>query len=178
MSRDAAGAPPPAPFEFKLYWQVLGLIAFFALAPWVIVYIAAVIADLNGCMLSATEALPCTIWGADRGQTLFGLASFADFAYISLSVGLMLVLIWGAILAVSYMAWRRKTKGVADFTKVDVNFAWYGVALLAILAVTAMIFAGWLPFPVIFLVIFVLIFWVFSFLMALSTTIRDKVRRS
>ena len=177
MSREAAGAPPPAPFEFKLYWQVLGLIAFFALAPWVIVYIAAVIADLNGCTLSATEALPCMIWGADRGETLFGLASFADFAYISLSVGLMLVLIWASILTVSYMAWRRKAKGVADFTKIEVNYAWYGVGLLAILAVTAMIFAGWLPFPVIFLVIFVLIFWVFSFLMALSITIRDKVRK-
>jgi hypothetical protein len=178
MSRDAAGAPPPAPFELKIYWQVLGLIAFFALAPWVIVYIAAVIADLNGCTLSATEALPCIILGADRGDTLFGLASFADFAYISLSVGLMLVLIWGAILAVSYVAWRRKAMGVADYTKVDVNYAWYGVVLLAIFAVTAMIFAGWLPFPVIFLVIFVLIFWVFSFLMALSITIRDKVRKS
>ena len=90
----------------------------------------------------------------------------------------MLVLIWASILTVSYMAWRRKAKGVADFTKIEVNYAWYGVGLLAILAVTAMIFAGWLPFPVIFLVIFVLIFWVFSFLMALSITIRDKVRRS
>ena len=178
MNREAAGAPPPAPFEFKIYWQVLGLIAFFALAPWVIVYIAAVIADLNGCTLSATEALPCVIGGADRGETLFGLAGFADFAYVSLSVGLMLVLIWGAILAVSYMAWRRKARGVKDFTKLEVNFGWYGVALVAIFAVTAMILAGWLPFPVIFLVIFVLIFWVFSFLMALSVTIRDKVRKS
>jgi hypothetical protein len=178
MSRDAAGAPPPAAFEMKLYWQVLGLIAFFALAPWVIVYVAAVIADMNGCTLSATEALPCMIFGADRGETLFGLAGFADFAYISLSVGLMLVLIWGAILTVSYLAWRRKARGVKDFTKIEVNFAWYGVALVAILAVTAMILAGWLPFPVIFLVIFVLIFWVFSFLMALSVTIRDRVRKS
>ena len=178
MSRAAAGAPPPAPFEMKLYWQVLGLIAFFALAPWVIVYIAAVIADLNGCTLSATTALPCIIGGADRGETLFGLASFADFAYISLSVGLMLVLIWGAILAVSYMAWRRKAQGVKDFTKIEVNFAWYGVALLAILAGGAMVLAGWLPSPVIFLVIFVFIFWVFSFLMALSVSIRDKVRKS
>jgi hypothetical protein len=178
MSRDAAGAPPPAPFEMKLYWQVLGLIAFFALAPWVIVYIAAVIADLNGCTLSATEALPCLIGGVDRGETLFGLAGFADFAYISLSVGLMLGLIWIAILTVSYMAWRRKALGVRDFTKVDVNFSWYGVTLVAIAAVTAAIFAGWLPFPVIFLVIFVLIFWVFSFLMALSVTIRDRVRKS
>jgi hypothetical protein len=178
MTRDAAGAPPPARFEMKLYWQVLGLIAFFALAPWVIVYIAAVLADLNGCTLSATEALPCLILGADRGEVLFGLAGFADFAYISLSVGLMLVLIWGAILTVSYLAWRRKASGVADFTKIEVNYGWYGVGLLAILAVTAMIFAGWLPFPVIFLVIFALIFWVFSFLMALSITIRDKVRKS
>lgn len=178
MSRDAAGAPPPAPFEFKPYWQVLGLIAFFALAPWVIVYIAAAIADLNGCTLSATEALPCMIWGADRGATLFDLANFANFAYISLSVGLMLGLIWIAILAVSYMAWRRKAAGVKDFTKIEVNFGWYGVALVAILAVTAMILAGWLPFPVIFFVIFVLIFWVFSFLMALSVTIRDRVRKS
>jgi hypothetical protein len=178
MNRDAAGAPPPAAFEFRIYWQVLGLIAFFALAPWVIVYIAAVIADLNGCTISPTEVLPCLIGGVDRGQMVFGLASFADFAYISLSVGLMLVLIWGAILTVSFMAWRRKAKGVADFTRIEVNFAWYGVALLAILAVTAMILAGWLPFPVIFLVIFVLIFWVFSFLMALSVTIRDKVRKT
>lgn len=178
MSRDAAGAPPPAPFEMKIYWQVLGLIAFFALAPWVIVYIAAVIADLNGCTLSPTEALPCMIWGADRGGTLFDLANFANFAYISLSVGLMLGLIWIAILTVSYMAWRRKAMGVKDFTKIEVNFGYYGVALLAMAAITAAILAGWLPFPVIFFIIFALIFWVFSFLMALSVTIRDKVRKS
>ena len=166
MSRDAAGAPPPAPFEFKIYWQVLGLIAFFALAPWVIVYIAAVIADLNGCTLSATEALPCMIGGADRGETLFGLAGFAEFAYISLTVGII------------YAAWRRKAQGVKDFTKVEINYGWYGVALVAILAGGAMVLAGWLPGPVIFLVIFVFIFWVFSFLMSLSLTIRDKVRKT
>jgi hypothetical protein len=178
MSGDAAGAPPPAPFEFKIYWQVLGLIAFFALAPWVIVYIAAVIADLNGCTLSATEALPCMIGGADRGEMLFGLAGFAEFAYISLTVGVMLVLIWAGIFAISYMAWRRKAQGVKDFTKIEINYGWYGVALLAILAVAAMVVAGWLPMPVIFLVIFVFIFWVFSFLMSLSLTIRDRVRKS
>jgi hypothetical protein len=178
MSREAAGAPPPAPFELKIYWQVLGLIAFFALAPWVLVYIAAVIADLNGCTLSATEALPCIILGGDRGDTLFGLASFAELAYISLSVGLMLLLIWIAILVVSYMAWRRKAQGVADYTRVEVNFGYYFAALVAILAGAAAVFAGWLPGPVIFLVIFVAIFWVFSFLMALSVTIRDKVRKS
>ena len=65
-----------------------------------------------------------------------------------------------------------------DYTKVDVNFGYYGVALIAILAGTAAVFAGWLPGPVIFLVIFVAIFWIFSFLMALSTTIRDKVRKT
>jgi hypothetical protein len=178
MSRDAAGAPPPAPFSFKIYWQVLGLIAFFALAPWVIVYVAAVIADLNGCTLSATEVLPCVIGGADRGEMLFSLAGFANFAYISLTVGIMLVLIWGAILTVSYMAWRRKAQGVKDFTKIEVNFGWYGVALVAMLAIAAMVVAGWLPGPVIFLVIFVFIFWVFSFLMALSVSIRDKVRKT
>jgi hypothetical protein len=177
MSRDAAGAPPPAPFEMKIYWQVLGLIAFFALAPWVLVYVAAVIADLNGCTLSPTEALPCLIGGVDRGGMVFGLASFADFAYISLSVGLMLVLIWMAILAVSYMAWRRKALGVKDFTKIEVNYGYYGVGLIAIFAATAAVFAGWLPGPAIFLIIFVAIFWAFSFLMALSVTIRDKLRK-
>lgn len=178
MSREAAGAPPPAPFDFKIYWQLLGLVVFFALAPWVIVYIAAVIADLNGCTISATEALPCMIWGVDRGQFVFGLASFADFAYISLSVGLMLVLVWSAILAVSYLAWRRKAMGVKDYTKVDVNYGYYFAALIAIFAGTVAVFAGWLPFPVIFLIIFIAIFWIFSFLMALSITIRDKVRKS
>jgi hypothetical protein len=178
MSRDAAGAPPPAPFEFKIYWQVLGLIAFFALAPWVIVYIAAVIADLNGCTLSAIEALPCMIGGADRGETLFGLAGFAELAYISLTVGVMLLLIWAGVFAISYAAWRRKARGVKDFTKIEINYGWYGVALLAIFALAAMVVAGWLPMPVIFLVIFALIFWVFSFLMSLSLTIRDRVRKS
>ncbi len=178
MSREAAGAPPPAPFEMKIYWQVLGLIAFFALAPWVLVYVAAVIGDLNGCTISATEALPCLIGGVDRGDMVFGLASFADFAYISLSVGLMLGLIWIAILWVSYMAWRRKALGVRDYTKVEVNFGYYFAALVAILAGAAAVFAGWLPGPVIFLVIFVAIFWIFSFLMAVSVAIRDRMRKS
>src|SRR5262249_32979748 len=146
-----------------------------------IVYIAAVIADVNGCTLSPTEALPCMIFGADRGETLFALASFAEFAYISLSVGAMLLLILAGILGVSFMAWRRMASGVdavADFTKIEVNFGWYGVGLIAILAATAAVLAGWLPGVVIFLVIFVAIFWIFSFLMALSVTIRDKVRKS
>ena len=178
MSREASGAPPPAPFEMKIYWQVLGLIGFFALAPWVLVYVAAVIADINGCTISATEALPCLIGGVDRGEMVFGLASFADFAYISLSVGLMLVLIWIAILWVSYMAWRRKALGVRDYTKIEVNFGYYFAALIAIMAGAAAVLAGWLPGPVIFLVIFVAIFWIFSFLMAVSVAIRDKVRKS
>jgi hypothetical protein len=176
MSREASGAPPPAPFAFKPYWQVLGLIAFFTLAPWVLVYVATVIADLNGCTISATEVLPCFFLGGDRGAFLFGLASFADFAYISLSVGTMLALIWACLLTLSYMAWRRKAKGVKDFTKVEINFRYYALSLFVIMALGLITLNGFLPGPVIFLVIFALLFWIFSFLLALSVTIRDRAK--
>jgi hypothetical protein len=172
---DAAG-PRPGGFAMKPYWQVLGLIAFFGLAPWVIVYIAVVIADLNGCIISATEVLPCMIWGADRGETLFGLAGFADFAYISLSVAVLLALICLALLALSYMAWRRKMQGVKDFTRIEVNYFYYALSFIGIVGLGILTLAGWLPGPVIFLVIFAAIFWIFSFLMSLSLSIRDRVK--
>jgi hypothetical protein len=175
MSPDAEG-PRPSPFAMKPYWQVLGLIGFFSLAPWVIVYIAAVLADLNGCTISVTEALPCVIWGADRGEMIFGLANFADFAYISLSVGILLALIWAALLALSYMAWRRKARGVKDFTRIEVNYFYYALSLIGILALGYITLAGWLPGPVIFLVIFAAIFWIFSFFMSLALTLRDRVK--
>ena len=176
MSREASGAPPPAPFGMKPYWQVLGLIALFALTPWVLVYIATVIADLNGCTISATEVLPCLMLGGDRGEFLFSLASFADFAYISLSVGSMLVLIWICILTLSYMAWRRKAMGVKDFTKIEVNFGYYALTLFVIMATGLVTLNGFLPGPVIILVIFAGIFWIFSFLMALSIALRDRAK--
>ncbi len=88
----------------------------------------------------------------------------------------MLVLIWICILALSYMAWRRKAMGVKDFTRVEVNFGYYALALFGIMVIGLATLQGLLPGPVIFLVIFAGIFWIFSFLMALSVALRDRAK--
>ena len=59
---EPAGAPPPAPFNMRPYWQVLVLIAIVAVGPAAIVYLASVLADLNHCTITDVGPTPCVIW--------------------------------------------------------------------------------------------------------------------
>ena len=72
----------------------------------------------------------------------------------------------------------RDAAGAPPPARFKANFAWYAVALIAILAAGAAVLAGWLPGPVIPVVIFAAVFWLLSFFMALAATIRDRMRRS
>ena len=65
---------------------------------------------------------------------------------------------------------------VPDATRMQPNFTYYGLALAAILLIGYASLAGWLPAPLLLLVSFVAIFWLFSFVFALVTTLRDKAR--
>ena len=173
---EPTGAPPPAPFNMRPYWQLLALIAIFALAPMAIVYLASVIADLNGCTIVDTGPTPCVILGADRGGLLYDMASMVQVSFVTLPIGVLLSFLWLSVLIISQMAWRRKRAGVADATRMDVNFGYYGLSLLGILAIGYATLSGWLPAPVLMLVSFVGIFWILSFLFALFVTLRGKAR--
>ena len=173
---EPAGAPPPAPFNMRPYWQLLGLIAIVALGPMAIVYLASVIADLNHCTILDSGPTPCVILGQDRGGLLYDMASMVQVSFVTLPIGILLGFLWLSVLIISQMAWGRKRSGVADATRMDVNFGYYGLSLLAILAVGYATLSGWLPAPVLMLVSFVGIFWILSFLFALFVTLRGKAK--
>jgi len=173
---EPAGAPPPAPFNMRPYWQTLVLIAIFAAGPSVIVYLASVIADLNHCAIVDAGPTPCLILGQDRGGLLYDMATFVQVSFVTMPIGILLGFLWLSVLIISLMAYRRKRAGVADATRMDVNFGYYGLALVAILVVGYVTLAGWLPAPVLMLVAFVGVFWIFSFLFALWTTLSRRAK--
>jgi hypothetical protein len=173
---EPAGAPPPAPFNMRPYWQLLALIAIFAAGPSLIVYLASVIADLNHCTIVDTGPTPCAVLGQDRGGLLYDMASMVQVSFVTMPVGILLGFVWLSALVISVMTYRRKRSGVADATKMDVNFGYYGLTLLGILAIGYATLSGWLPAPVLLLVSFVGIFWILSFLFALATTLRGKAK--
>ena len=176
MSIEPAGAPPLTPFKMRPYWQALGLIAVFAVWPYVIVYAASVLADLNHCTISETGPTQCLIAGADRGGVLYDMASMVQIGFVSMPIGILLGFLWLSVLVISIMAYRRKRSGVADATRMDVNFTYYGLTLVGIVAVGLATLSGWLPAPVLLLVSFVAIFWIFSFVFAVLSVLRGKAK--
>lgn len=173
---EPTGPPPPAAFNMRPYWQLLALIVIVTAGPMAIVYLASVIADLNHCTITDAGPTPCIIFGQDRGGVLYDMAAFVQVSFVTMPIGMLLGFLWLAVLVISLMAWRRKRAGVADATKMDVNFGYYGLTLLGILAVGYATLSGWLPSPVLLLVSFVGIFWILSFLFALFVTLRRRAK--
>ena len=169
-----SGPVPVERFEMRRYWQMLALIAVFAIWPLPIVFVASVLADLNHCTIVETGATPCLIGGVDRGGLLYDMASLVQASFVTLPVGVTLGVVWLCVLVINLMAWRRKRLGVPDATRMRPNFAYYGLALAAILGIGYATLVGWLPAPLLLLVSFVAIFWLFSFVFALVSTLRDK----
>ena len=177
MNANPSGPAPVERFQMRPYWQLLAVIVVFALWPLPIVYLASAIADFNHCTIVETEATPCLIGGVDRGGLLYDMASLVQVSFVTLPVGVTLGFVWLCVLVINAMAWRRKRQGVVpDATRMQPNFAYYGLALAAILAIGYASLVGWLPAPLLLLVSFVAIFWLFSFVFALVTTLRDKAR--
>ena len=177
MTIGPSGAPMPADrFEMRRYWQLLAIIAVFAIWPLPIVYVASVIADLNHCAIVETGATPCLVGGVDRGGLLYDMASLVQAGFVTLPLGIALGFIWLCVLVINVMTWRRKRLGVPDATRMQPNFTYYGLALAAILLIGYASLAGWLPAPLLLLVSFVAIFWLFSFVFALVTTLRDAAK--
>ena len=176
MSATEPSGAPPSQFNMRPYWQLLVVIAIFAVGPSAIVYLASVIADLNHCTIVDTGPTQCVVMGQDRGDLLYDMASLVQVSFVTMPVGILLGFLWLSILVISAMAYRRKRAGVADATRMDVNFAYYGLSLLGILAVGYATLSGWLPAPILMLVAFVGVFWILSFLFALLTTLRGKAK--
>jgi hypothetical protein len=171
-----AGPAPVENFAMRRYWQLLAVIGVFAVWPLPIVYIASVVADLNHCTIVETGATPCLVGGVDRGGLLYDMASLVQASFVTLPIGVALGFIWLCVLIINVMTWRRKRLGVPDATRMQPNFTYYGLALAAILLIGYATLMGWLPGPLLLLVCFVAIFWLFSFVFALVTTLRDKAR--
>jgi len=176
MTVTPSGPTPVERFQMRRYWQLLAVIAVFAIWPLPIVYAASVIADLNHCTIVETGPTPCLVGGVDRGSLLFEMASLVQAGFVTLPIGVTLGFVWLCVLVINLMAWRRKRLGVPDATRMQPNFTYYALALAAILGIGYATLVGWLPAPLLLLVSFVAIFWLFSFVFALVSTLRDKAQ--
>jgi len=90
MSALPAGAPPAAGFNMRRYWQALVAIVVFALWPYVVVYAASAIADLNHCTISDLGPAPCLVFGSDRGGLLYDMASMVQVSFVVTPIGILL----------------------------------------------------------------------------------------
>jgi hypothetical protein len=108
---EPTGAPPPAPFNMRPYWQLLVLIVIFAAGPSVVVYLASALADLNHCTIVDAGPTPCVIFGQDRGGLLYDMATFVQVSFVTMPIGILLGFLWVSVLIISLMAWRRKRSG-------------------------------------------------------------------
>ena len=170
MSEPSGAAPTP--FRMGRYWFVLALILVFAGWPLLPVAIANLIAGLNHCALVEAGPQPCPIGSSDWGGPLWSMASLIKVSFFSIPAGVTLLFFWLLVLVVSLAAHVRRQSGTNTPRLERVNFLWYALTLVAILALAYMVLSGWLPGVLIFLVVFAVIFWLFSFVFALYTTLR------
>ena len=103
----------------------------------------------------------------------FGLDSLAA---VSLPMGALAAALWLVVLMIAWNAYIRRRAGIATASTARINFLYYALALAAILALGYATLSAWLPAPVLLLVAFAAIFWLFSFVFALVATLRRKSR--
>ncbi len=177
MSDVPTGAKPAEErFVFTPYWQSLIVILLIALWPFAISYFASAIADLNACTIDIVGPSPCVVMGNDLGVLLYQMGTVLDLGLVFGGIGAMLGIVWLAILTLNYMTWRRKRSGVADATRMDVHFGWYAVTLAVILGLALGTVNGWLPAPLLLLALFMAIFWAFSFMFAVLSVWRGRMK--
>ena len=167
-----AEGPQPAPFRMRRYWFVLVLILIFAAWPLLPALVANLVAGMNHCPLVEASPQPCPVGGGDWGSPLWSMASLVKVSFFSIPAGATLLFFWVVVLVVSLAAHVRRRAGTNTPRVERVNFLWYALTLAAILALAYMVLSGWLPGALIFLVVFAVIFWIFSFTFALYTTLR------
>jgi hypothetical protein len=160
------------------YWFVLALILIFAAWPLPPVVIANIVAALNHCPLVEAGPQPCPLGGGDWGGPLWSMASLIKVSFFSIPAGATLLFFWLLVLVVSLATHVRRQSGNNTPRLERVNFLWYALTLVAILGVAYMVLSGWLPGALLFLVVFAVIFWLFSFVFALYSTLRRARTRS
>jgi hypothetical protein len=164
--------PATAPFRMGRYWFVLALILIFAAWPLLPVAIANAVAAMNHCPLLEAGPQPCPVGGGDWGATLWGMASLVKVSFFSIPAGVTLLFFWVLALVVGLATHVRRESGTNTPRADRVNFLWYALALVVLLAVAYMVLLGVLPGVLLFLVIFAAIFWIFSFAFAVYSTLR------
>ncbi|WP_404400906.1 hypothetical protein [Pelagibacterium halotolerans] len=98
-------------FPWLLYAIILAVILFFALAPAGSAYIAARIAEANGCALNEGDVHPCPIGGTDWGPMIYGMFVMGWFMLVTLPMGFLAILTWlGALILHLFQYSRRKRK--------------------------------------------------------------------
>ena len=161
-----------APFRMRPYWIGLAAIAVFTLWPLLAAQAALSLADLGHCTLVEAGPRPCPLPGGDWGGALYDLAEMGGLSVFSIPVGMTLLFLWLLALIVARQAEARRRAGVLSTTALDISFRYYGFALLCIVGLGYAVLGGWLPGPLLFVVLFAAIFWLFSFVFALISTLR------
>jgi hypothetical protein len=94
------------------YWLVRSLlvIVLFAAAPLILVLIATVIANANGCTLNEAQLHPCVVFGVDWGGMLYGMAVMGWLGIVTLQFGAMALFVWLVVAAILlFRHWRRRS---------------------------------------------------------------------
>ncbi len=161
-----------APFRMRPYWIGLVAIVVFTLWPLLAAQLGLSLADLGHCTLVEAGPTPCPLPGGDWGGAFYGLAEMGGLSVFSVPVGMTLLFLWLLAVIVARQADARRRTGALSTTALDINLAYYGLALLGIVGLGYAVLKGWLPGPLLFVVLFAAIFWLFSFVFALISTLR------
>ena len=86
------------------------VILLFALAPLLSPLMAGAIADMHGCALDEGGVHPCIIGGTDYGETLSVMFVSGWFAFVTLPLGALGLVVWAIVLTIVIVVNIRRKK--------------------------------------------------------------------
>jgi hypothetical protein len=93
---------------YRFRWFFIAFATVLALAPFSGVIAAALLASVLGCELNDAASEPCPAFGSDFGPVLVGLSLTANLGWISFSILVAVLLIWGLVEGVALaIRWSR-----------------------------------------------------------------------
>lgn len=109
MNESTESGPNGRRRIWPIFAILLAVILIVMLGPILSTFIAASIANWNGCQFGEGSVYPCLIGGADWGGTLYLFGMMAWFGLITLPLGGLALLVWLLALIVTLFARRRKS---------------------------------------------------------------------
>ena len=95
-------------FPSLAYWLAFLLIILFMIGPLVLANIAESVAESNGCALHEGFANACIVGGADRGDLLYSLFVMGWLFFVTVPLGIVLLVAWGWIRSAHRRRWFKR----------------------------------------------------------------------